>query len=127
MAQFAGSLLAILALAWLARALRLGKPPRLLDDAAARYHANAAVEGFAPVDIARDRDGRSAILRDAHGRFLILKPHGAHFAARLLKPPMTARTQDGALVIQTGERLFGDVTLQIADPQAWENAINAIN
>lgn len=127
MLQFAGSLLAILALAWIARLLRLGSTPRLLDDMAARFHANAAVEGFAPVDIALDRGGKGAILRDAHSRFLVLKPHGAHFAARLLTPAMKATTRDGALVILTGERLFGEVTLQIADPQSWENAINAIN
>lgn len=125
--QFAGSLLAILLLAGIARALHLGAPPKLRDDAAALFHADQAVDGFDPVEIARDRDGNGAILRDRQNRILLLKPHGAHFAARLATPRMVAKIQDGMLIIQTGERRFGDVSLQVGNAPYWADAINAVN
>ena len=125
--QFAGSLLAILALAWIARALRLGAPPKLLDEASARFHANAAVDDFETVELAIDRDGKGAILRDSGGRILLLRPHGAHFAGRLVTPVMAASAQGDSLVVDTNEHRFGKVTLQLDNAQYWAEAINAVN
>lgn len=125
--QFGGSLLAILALAWVARALRLGISAKLRDDADARFLANEAVDGFEATDLAIDRDGNGAILRDSSGRILLLRPHGVHFAGRLVTPPMIAYAHNDALVIETKERRFGDVTLQLDNAKYWADAINAVN
>lgn len=125
--QFAGSLLAILLLAWLARALRLGTTPVLHDDDEVRRHANQAVDGFDPVEIARDRDGHGAILRNASGILLLLKQHGAHFAGRIITPVMAASAQDDTLIVQTGERRFGDVALRVDNAPYWADAINTVS
>lgn len=125
--QFAGSLLAILALAWIARALRLGPQKKLLDESAAHFHANQTVDGFEPVECAVDSNGDGAILRDSDDRILLLRPHGAHFAGRLVTPAMTAKAQRGLLVIETNERQFGEVTMQLDNAQYWADAINAVN
>jgi hypothetical protein len=122
--QFLGSLGAILALAGFARWLRLGPAPRLADEAAARRAADAAVSGYEPVAIALDRDGRGALLRDAAGRLLLLRPHGSHFAGRILTGSAAARTDGEALVIDSGERRYGSARLLLSDPRAWASAIN---
>jgi hypothetical protein len=57
MLQFAGSLIAILALAWFARRLDLGGDTRIRDEAHLRELAEEALCGFEPVEIAIDRVG----------------------------------------------------------------------
>ena len=128
--QFLGSLFAILALAAIARALRLGKEPKLMSDDDAHRAAGEAVDGFKATGLARDHEGRGAILRDAAGRLLVLKPHGNHFASRILTSRARARLwQDkgkNTLEIDCGERRFGSVILEIENPQAWAEAINGL-
>lgn len=125
--QFAGSLVAILALAGIARALKLGGEPKLLQDDDVRRAAGEAVEGFRPVAISRDREGRGAILRDAAGRVLVLKPHGNFFAGRLLAATARARLDSPtALEIDSGERRYGKVSLDIDDATAWAEVVNAL-
>ena len=124
--QFVGSLAAILVLAAIAWALKLGPAPALSTEEGARQAASEAVDGFEPEDIALDRQGRAALLRDATGAILLLRPHGTHFAGRLLGPQARARLEDGRLVVDTAEKRYGSVTLDIADPQAWVQRIEAI-
>mgnify|MGYP003118099099 FL=1 len=124
--QFAGSLIAILALAGLAYWLKLGPPPELANEEDARTAADEAVSGFAPVAIGLDRDGRGAILRDAGGRVLLLRPHGGHFAGRILTPQARASSDGEALVIDTAEKRFGAARLVLDDPRAWVRAVEAI-
>lgn len=124
--QFLGSLAAILALAGLAYWLKLGPEPRLADENAARRAADEAASGFEPVAISIDRDGRGALLRDAEGRVLLLRPHGSHFAGRVLTKAASARLDGEALVIETAERRYGGVRLVLADPKAWVQAIEGI-
>ena len=128
--QFLGSLAAILALAGLARWLKLGPSPRLADEEAAREAAEQAVDGYCATTIGLDRDGKGAILSDARGRILLLRAHGAHFAGRILGPAARAETggDRGArtLVIASGERRFGEARLELDDPQAWADRVNAI-
>ncbi|QYJ07174.1 hypothetical protein [Qipengyuania flava] len=124
--QFLGSLIAILALAGLARWLKLGPEPRLSDEAAARAAADEAVSGFAPIAIGLDRKGRGAVLRDAAGRVLLLRPHGVHFAGRVLTGMARARVEDDTLVIDTGERRYGSARLLLDDAAAWAETIEAL-
>ena len=124
--QFLGSLAAILVLAWLARAMKLG-PDRTLDDAAAAQEAaEEAVSGFTAVETALDEWGRGALLRDAAGRILLLRPHGTHFAGRILTGAATARIEKDILVVDTAEKRYGAAHLRLAQPSAWMQAIAAI-
>lgn len=129
--QTAGSLVAILALAGLAWWLRLGGSPLLTDDDAVRRAASEVDFGFAPVAIARDAKGTAALVRDALGRIMVIKRHGNRFAGRVLGP--AARAAIGrdsghiALAVDCGESRFGEVLLDLSDPDAWADAINALN
>ncbi len=124
--QFAVSLIAVLALAWLAHRLRLGPSPKLEDEHAARLAADAASPGFDPVQVALDRERRGALLRDGQGRVLLLRPHGAHFAGRVLGPLASARVEGEEIVVDTAERRYGAARLRLDDASAWVQAIGAI-
>lgn len=127
---FLGSLLAILALAGLARWLGLGRAPRLADEAQARAAANEAVDGFIPIRTAIDRAGRGALLEDRQGRLLLLKPHGNFFAGRLLASGASAVHRVGqgqsALQVDSGERRYGSIWLEIDDIEHWVAAIERL-
>jgi len=125
--QTAGSLSAILALAGLARWMRLGGAPRLDSDAAVRDAAGEVEDGFVPVAAASDAEGAAALARDAAGRIMVIKRHGNHFAGRILGPGAAAQVAGGRLEVAPGEARFGKVFLDIPDPQAWAAAINRIN
>lgn len=124
--QFIGSLVAILALAGLARWMQLGPEARLDSDAAAQLAADEAVSGYVPVEISRDEQGRGALMRDGSGRILLLRPHGTHMAGRLLTPAASARIEGDVLVVDTAERRYGAARLRLADAQAWMRAIAAL-
>ena len=124
--QFLGSLLAILALAGLAVWLKLGPRARITNEADARQLADEAIDGFEARRVALDKDGAGALLDDERGRILLLKPHGTHFAARLLTASAKARIEQGAILVASGEKRFGDARLEIADARAWVQRIEAI-
>lgn len=115
LAKFGASLVAILGLAQLARWLDLGGDLRIRDSEQARFLANAAIEGFEPVEIALDKAGIGALLRDAAGRQMLLRRHGAAWVARLLDERTEARLDRDFLTIGTGEKAFGTVTLHLGD------------
>lgn len=123
---FLGSLVAILALAGIARWLRLGRAPRLANEDEARFAANEAIDGFEPVRIALDRQGAGAIMEDRAGRLLLLKPHGNFFAARVSAPIWTVALDGQRLTIDSGERRFGTVSLLLDDPASWVAAIKRL-
>lgn len=124
--QFVGSLAAIAVLAALAWWLRLGPARRLESEADARREASEALDGFEAVDIALDRDGRAGLLRDARGQVLLLRQHGAHFAGRVLTPAAHARIDGGALVVDTAERRYGGVRLELDEPSVWLQHIESV-
>lgn len=125
--QLLGSLGAILALAAIAWALRLGQPPLLEDAAHARALAREADTGFDPAEAALSRDRAAAILTDGEGRIMVLRRHGTHFAARILEPGARARCDGEALVVATTDRRFGEVRLDLAeDSRSWASRIGAL-
>ena len=126
LAQFLGSLVAILALAGIARMLRLGGNPRIVDPAHARKLADEAVSGFDARAISIDCDGQAAILRDPAGRVLILRRHGGKFAGRLLGPGSAASLKGSQLQVTSGEALFGTISLTIDDPAPWLTQISGL-
>jgi hypothetical protein len=118
--KLAGSIIAILFLAWLARYLRLGGDLRIRSDDQARVIADEIVCGFEPVDIAIDKAGIGALMRDAQGRHLLVRRHGAQFAGRLLDRHSETRLDQNFLTVGTGEKTFGTVTLHLGDKaQYW--------
>ncbi len=125
--QFLGSLVAIFALAGLAFWLKLGGSPELANDADARAAANEAVDGYVPSKTAIDAKGRGAIMSDSSGLLLILKPHGNKFAGRILTGHASASTIDGVLVVDSGERRYGSVELELEEAGTWASAINRLH
>ena len=125
--QTAGSLAAILLVAALARALRLGGAPLLADAAAVQRAAGEVADGFALADCAIGRDGTAALARDGEGRIIALRRHGNRFVGRVLRAGASARVSGPTLTIDCGEPRFGPVLLELADAQAWADAINALS
>lgn len=118
--KLAGSIIAILFLFWLARFWNLGGDVRIRSDEHARAIADEVICGFEPVDIVLDKAGIGALMRDANGRHLLIRRHGAQFAGRLLDRHSEARLDQNFLTVGTGERTFGRITLNLGDQaQYW--------
>ena len=125
--QIGASLAAILLLAWFAGRLGLGSDPRLRDRDEARRLAEEALCGFDAEDIALDRAGIGALLRDREGRVMLLRRHGARWAARLLDGHETVRLDRTLLTVATRERSFGAITLDLGDQaQVWAGSLRRI-
>lgn len=125
--KLGGSLLAIVALAAVAWKLGLGGDLRIRDEAHARELADHAVSGFEAEDVAIDRAGHAALLRDSGGRVMLLRRHGAHFAARMLTGHAHVRLDRHALVVGTGEKRFGEVTLDLGGrAQYWAASLRRL-
>jgi hypothetical protein len=125
--QIGGSLLAILALAFIAWKLRLGGDLRIRDESEARALAEEAVCGFDSAEMAIDRAGYAALVRDGQGRVLLLRRHGAHFAGRLLDGHTQSRLDRNFLTVGTSDRRFGEVTLDLGDQaQAWAASLRRL-
>ncbi len=121
------SLVLIIGLYYLARAMQLGGDVRIRDEAHARELADAAISGFAAQDIALDRARIGALLRDAHGRVLVVRRHGSHFAARLLPDHAGVRLDRQFLTLTAGEPRFGAITLELGpEAQAWAASLRRL-
>jgi hypothetical protein len=120
LAKLGGSIAAILFLAWLAKQLNLGGDLRIRDEAHARALADEAICGFEPIDVVLDKAGMGALMKDASGRHMLIRRHGAAFVARLLDRHSESRLDHNFLTIGTGEKTFGKVTLNLGkDAQYW--------
>lgn len=125
--QLAGSLIAILVLAWVAHRLRLGGDTRIRSEDEARALADEAIHGFDPVEIAIDKAGMGALCRDRAGRVLLLRRHGGHWASRLLDSHAHTRLDRGFLTLATADRRFGSVTFDLGDKAAiWAASLRRI-
>ncbi len=125
--QLGISLAAILALAGFTVWLKLGGDVRLRDAEEARELARMTLCGFEPLEIALDRAGIGALLRDAGGRVMLLKRHGVHFAGRLLTDHRAIRLDQNFLTVGTGDSRFGAVTLDLGpEAQAWASSLRRL-
>ncbi|MFN3424475.1 MAG: hypothetical protein ACK4UL_05675 [Novosphingobium meiothermophilum] len=113
--QALGSLVAILALFWIARKLRLGGDPRILGEEQARALADAAICGFDAQALVIDRAGIGALVRDGEGRVLLIRRHGSNFAARQLTSHAGVRLDGRFLTLSTDDRHFGTITLDLGE------------
>lgn len=111
--KLGGSIAAILFIAWFARFLRLGGDVRIRSEEQAREIANETCCGFDPVEIAIDKAGIAALLRDAEDRHLLVRRHGVQWAGRLLDRHNDSRLDKNFLTVGTGEKTFGSVTLNL--------------
>lgn len=122
--KLAGSIAAILFLAWLAYRLGLGGDLRIRDETHARTLADEVYCGFDPIDVVIDKAGIAALLKDAQGRHLLIRQHGVQFAGRLLDSHSESRLHQGFLTIGTGEATFGKITLNLGtDAQHWASGL----
>jgi len=104
-----GSLVAIFALAGVARWLDLGGDARIDRDEAVRM---AEEQGFTVADVALDRAGLAALMRDDVGNFMLVRRHGAHFVAHPLRDAKAARLDDRFLSLGPEKNR---VTLDLGD------------
>ena len=111
--QTGASLIAVLFVAWLVGKMGLGADPRIADAAHAIRLAEEAEAGFKGVEVARDRAGFAAIVRNEEGRMMLVRAHGNHFAARPVDGQVTARLDKDFLTLAPPERSFGAVTLNL--------------
>ena len=107
--QLAGSVVAILVLAGVARLLRLGES-RIGTAEDARRIAEEMLAGFDAHAALVSQDGGAALVA-GNGAIAVLKRHGAQVAARRLLPPLRVYPAVEGVTVETGERLFGSVTL----------------
>lgn len=122
-----GSLVAIVMMTLTARWLGLGIEPHIADQDHARRLADEAHFGFQPVDIAISQDGIAALLHGQDDRVMIIRPHGNHFVARLIGPPVSCRLDRQKLILSSGENMFGEVVLDLGDQSAsWADKIRRI-
>jgi hypothetical protein len=125
--KLGGSLLAVLALGWLARAMGLGQDARLIDTAHALRIADEGQYGFAGVDAAIDRAGYSALVKDADNRHVLIHSKGGHFVTRSLQPPIAGRLDQKLLTIDLQQPDFEPVTLNLGEKaQYWASGLRHI-
>ena len=125
--QLGASLLAVFFVAWLVRRIGLGTDPRIADDAHAIRLAEEAEAGFRGVEVARDRAGFAAIVRNGEGRQMLVRAHGNHFAARAIDAAVHGRLDRNFLTLTVPERTFGPVTLHLGkDAGLWASRMREV-
>lgn len=125
--QAIGSLIAVLLVFALVRTLDMGGDVRIADEAEARALAEEARCGFDPVDVALDRARIGALLRNAAGEVMLIRRHGARFAARVLSSHTGARLDRGFLTLSSDDPHFGSVTLDLGDQaQVWAASLRRL-
>jgi len=126
--QLGASLVAVLFVAWLVKKMGLGADPRITDADHAIRLAEEAEAGFKGVEVARDRAGFAAIVRNAGGRMMLVRAHGNHFAARPVDAATVGRLDKDFLTLTMPERTFGAVTLQLGkDAGMWASRMRDLN
>lgn len=125
--QALGSLIAVLLVFALVRALGMGSDVRIADEAEARALAEEARCGFDPVEVALDRARIGALLRNSAGEVMLIRRHGARFAARVLSSHAGARLDRGFLTLSTDDPHFGSITLDLGErAQVWAASLRRL-
>ena len=89
--------------------------------------ADEAETGFGGVEVARDRAGFAAIVRNAAGQMMLVRAHGNHFAARPVDAAVVGRLDKDFLTLTTPEKRFGAVTLQLGkDAGMWASRMREL-
>ena len=113
----AGSLNAVLSLAGIAHWLDLGGDARIDREEAIRL---ANEQGFSVADVALDRAGLAALVRDEAYNFLLVRRHGAHFVVHPVRDANAARLDHRFLSL-------GKVTLDLGDQASiWAASLRRI-
>lgn len=112
--QLIGSLIAILLLAGIAWALRLGGGG-IESEAEACRAAEDALPGFVAVRAIVGSDGAAALIHGEDGSVAVIKRHGAQLAARRVAASALSTVPEGVLV-DSGERLFGKILVRSDHP-----------
>jgi hypothetical protein len=107
-----GSIFGVLGLAAAAYWLGLGGGG-LPDAAEVARIAEEALPGFVAAETVLSGDGRAALVLGQAGDAALLKLHGTHVAARRLAPPIRVERAEPGLRVESGERMFGSVTLRL--------------
>jgi hypothetical protein len=125
--QAVGSLAAVLLVFLLVRMLGMGSDVRIKDEAEARALAEEARYGFDPVEVALDRARIGALLRGRTGEVMLIRRHGARFAARVLSSHAGARLDRGFLTLSTDDPHFGSITLDLGEKaQVWAASLRRL-
>jgi hypothetical protein len=125
--QFGVSLFAVLTLAWLVKFLKLGGEARLRDVDHARQIASESVYGFRAVDVALDRAGYGALVKDARSRHMLIRAQGINFVTRMISPQTNARLDQNFLTLDVAEPDFAPVTLNLGEAaQYWASGLRHI-
>lgn len=125
--QAVGSLIAVLLIFMVVRAFGMGSDVRIADEAEARALAEEARCGFDAVDVALDRARIGALLRNNAGEVMLIRRHGARFAARVLSSHAGARLDRGFLTLSTDDPHFGSITLDLGErAQIWAASLRRL-
>ncbi|WP_315762834.1 hypothetical protein [Sphingomonas sp. Y38-1Y] len=115
----AGSLAAVVALAAIARRLRLGES-NIADPETAMALAEAHLVGFHARHALVGGNGEGALVA-GNGTLALLKRHGARVAVRRMVAPLTLSPAVEGVAIDSGEAMFGRVALfGVTDDQVRE-------
>ncbi|MBB5705050.1 hypothetical protein [Sphingopyxis panaciterrulae] len=126
--QLGASLVAVVFIAWLVGKMGLGADPRIADAAHAIRLADEAETGFDGVEVARDRAGFAAIVRNGEGRMMLIRAHGNHFAARAVDAAVIGRLDKDYLTLTMPERTFGAVTLHLGkEAGVWASRMRSLS
>ncbi|ODP36073.1 hypothetical protein [Sphingomonas turrisvirgatae] len=121
----AGSLVAVLMLAGIAWALRLGESGRIADAAQAIRLAEEGLAGFEASDAVVCADGGGAVVFGSHGTVALIRPSGARFIVREVRRPQW-QASDAGLRIESGDPIPVLLTLNPADAQGVGQRLDAV-
>jgi hypothetical protein len=116
----AGSLAAVLMLAGIAWALRLGGENRIATPADASRIAEDWIAGFEAHDAVICSNGGGALVFGTRGSVALIRPSGARFIVREVRSPRW-RSSESGLEFETGDRTLVRLYL----PQAAAAALGA--
>lgn len=114
--QLGGSLVAILVLAGLAWALRLGRDTVIADRAEAMMLAEDSLSGFSADRAWLSVEGRAAVVIGRDRSIAVLCVRGANPVARRLTRPL-CRLSGPSVVVEIGERFLRAATIDFADAE----------
>lgn len=120
----AGSLAAVLMLAAIAWALRLGGDGRVEGEAHAIRLAEDMLAGFDAREAVVCGGGGGAVVLGADGSVALIRPNGARFVVRQVRRPRWRPNADG-LTIESGDRVPVRLSLDHAEARRLGERLDA--